>query len=641
MARPRKGTTNTSISNGLKPPTSQQFAVSGWSKGLDQMVDPNSIQDNELAVAINVAYKQYGVVTPRQGQSQLGPNVGSTPIQAQGSYKDTNNTRHLMAVINGALVEYNFTSNTWNTISGKTFKQTGDICLLSTYGAIYILDGQTNLTKWDNSTFTTQTPLSTPTGVGTTTTGTFSGTLTQSYRVSAVSKTGETLASTSVTVANCPNTFSSSVYVTLSWSAVSGADSYNVYRGTPGNETLLCNVTSLSILDQGQYDSKQSLLFTPLQYDTSGGPIASFGTLYHSVMFLNDPNNPSRIVYSGGGDKIDSFSAGDGGGWYDYNKHDGDKITALQAFQDSLYLFKDRSIGAFAFGSGGEPIVQDVNHAIGCVGFKAVCPVEEDVIFFSRYGVYALGNQPQFLNLVRTSELSQIIHDGLIVGLAQNQFAGVAIAYFNHVVLISVPSGATATGNTTTLAYNRLYLNWSEWRGISANNFIQYVTDDNVLHLYAGRNDGKVWEQFQGNSDNGTAIYFNATLKLFDLNMPEHYKTFERLYMTFGNFNAQNLKVTIIRDGTQVVKQFSLNNGNVNAGFGTAQFGTQQYGIGVTNNSTLSNMSVTKYIELFKDYINVQVIFEDQTIGDTFTINRFAIDWQPTDRPLPSSNRLA
>lgn len=61
-----------------------------------------------------------------------------------------------------------------------------------------------------------------------------SGATTWSYRVSALSATGETLACSAVSVTSKANTLSSTAYNTVTWTAVSGARGYYVYRTAAG-----------------------------------------------------------------------------------------------------------------------------------------------------------------------------------------------------------------------------------------------------------------------------------------------------------------------------------------------------------------------------------------------------------------------
>lgn len=106
----------------------------------------------------------------------------------------------------------------------------------------------------DNETFLLVPPplydgRSTPTGLAVTATGT-TGATTYSYRISAVDDdTGETLACTAVAITDGNATLSATNYNALAWTAVSGADHYNIYGRTSGAERYMTQVDTNSYND--------------------------------------------------------------------------------------------------------------------------------------------------------------------------------------------------------------------------------------------------------------------------------------------------------------------------------------------------------------------------------------------------------
>lgn len=93
-------------------------------------------------------------------------------------------------------------------------------------------------------------PLSTPTGVGITNGGT-AGTTHYSYRVSANSASGETLASVEATTVTGNAALTGTNFNTITWAAVPNAVSYNVYGRTIAAEQKLRTVTALTYNDTG------------------------------------------------------------------------------------------------------------------------------------------------------------------------------------------------------------------------------------------------------------------------------------------------------------------------------------------------------------------------------------------------------
>ena len=93
-----------------------------------------------------------------------------------------------------------------------------------------------------------------PTGVAVANVGA-AGAVTYGYRISALHGAGETTASTTVTTTTGNATLNGSNYNTVTWNAVPGATSYNVYGRTSGTELKLANVVATasapSYNDQG------------------------------------------------------------------------------------------------------------------------------------------------------------------------------------------------------------------------------------------------------------------------------------------------------------------------------------------------------------------------------------------------------
>jgi hypothetical protein len=107
------------------------------------------------------------------------------------------------------------------------------------------------------------------------------GSTTWGYRVTAFSDTGETLASSETQITDGNATLSSTNHNLVSWSAVSGAVKYGVYRttagGTPSSTGLIRTTPELSYRDIGEAASGS----VPSE-DLSGGLVVGTGTVSSS-----------------------------------------------------------------------------------------------------------------------------------------------------------------------------------------------------------------------------------------------------------------------------------------------------------------------------------------------------------------------
>ena len=631
----------------FSPPRTNILAVRGWPRGLNTLVNPNSIRIDELAEAVNVAYAQYGVLTKRLGTS-LVVNLGG-PVQGFGTYNhradDGTVTTYFCAVAGGKLYTIDPINKTKTEITGKTFHPTNRVVLKQGMNYLYIFDGASPLVYWDGTSFHTFTRINPPASVTLTKTGTGTGTTTYSYIVTASNEVDETNGSPAAQMANMPAKLDTNTYITVSWPAVAGAVMYNIYKGTPGNEKYLTSTPATSFIDQGQADAAQSMLIVPPTQNNTAGPVFATGTVYHDAIVGVDITDRTKIWYSAGGDKINSFSYGDGGGWYRYHAEEGEPVNGLEIFaglgRDYLYIFKDHKIGQMAFGVSGEVQVSDVNLAIGAASDASVFLFENDLGFWSQYGAYTLRMEPNLVNVLRVAELTIRVHPTYVNSITRSALRKVCGIYdkANHVMLWSIPNGASE--NNTSLAYDPIYLGFSEYRGIAATAFGRFVDAQNNEYTYGGDKNGNVFRLFDGSSDMGNPIYFRAATKVFDMDAPFSYKYFQRLFLFFGNVNAQNLKVTCIQDGLALLKEFSVASGSGQTGWDMDFWDGQFWDASSGNIISINNRSVLKYLDINKDLFSVQVIYENTSPTDNFEILSMFILWRASNKPLPSSMRVS
>lgn len=122
------------------------------------------------------------------------------------------------------------------------------------------------------------------------------------YVISAVNGSGESWASEASNV-----TLSSTGSVSLTWSAASGATSYNIYRIESSGDIykVASGVTALSFTDNGTGSAYQFALLSAVTPSTSGGTLAD-GEYYYTVTALvggvwTIPSQDTSATVSGGG----------------------------------------------------------------------------------------------------------------------------------------------------------------------------------------------------------------------------------------------------------------------------------------------------------------------------------------------------
>lgn len=629
-------------------PKTQVLSVPGFPRGLNTLVNPNRIRNDELAEAINVAYTQYGVLKKRSGTSLI-VTLPASP-QGFGVYNKRNEdgtvTKYFCAVAGGIFYTIDPIGKTSTEKTGFTFHTTNRVKMVQGLNTLYIFDGSSHLVKWDGTAFTQNTEINSPTSPGVVKGGSGTGSTTHTYIVTASNGVGETLGTTEVHLDTMPEKLNSSTYATFSWTGSAGATLYNIYKSITGahNATYLTSTSSVSFIDQGQADSSQSVTILVPEENTTGGPILSTGTVYHDSLVGVDAKDKSMLWYSGGGEKIESFSPGDGGSWYRYHAEEGEDINGVEVFAglgtDYLYIFKDHKIGQGSFNTSGGLSVKDVNLSVGGSSDAGIIPFEQDMAFWSPYGGYTLRMEPNFVNILRIAELTIRVHPTYVSSVTQSALPGICGVYdkTNHVLLWSIPQGGSE--NTTTLAYDPVYLSFSEYRGIKAKCFTRFVDDNKNEFTYGGDADGRVFRLFEGNDDMGTPITFRVATKCFDMDSPWAYKFVERAYFIFGNINATNLTVNLLQDGVSVLKEFSIASGSGNTGWEVDLWDSILWDTSSGTPVSINNRIVPRHTEIRRDLFSIQAVFEDTSATSNFEILGMYVTYRPSSKPPPSSQRV-
>lgn len=150
--------------------------------------------------------------------------------------------------------------------------------------------------KWALSTVSFAPALAAPTGVTATPTGT--GSISYSYRVTAVAENGvdESLASSTATCSN--NLATAGNYNTVAWGAVSGAARYNVYKLTGGVYAYIGQASGTTFKDDNfAGDQVKSPPEALIDFNNTAGNYPSTGT-YHEQRrwFAGTNNNPQGLL---------------------------------------------------------------------------------------------------------------------------------------------------------------------------------------------------------------------------------------------------------------------------------------------------------------------------------------------------------
>jgi hypothetical protein len=441
------------------------------------------------------------------------------------------------------------------------------------YDRLYLQNGQDPLTYYDGTSITVFTAINKPTNVACSYSHkSYKGasasvspsaspsaepTFVYSYKISAYTEIGETEPSEAVSVTIDKEELSETDCVTLTWTKSTDAVGYNIWGRTSGHWRLLHSIkgeNTATWTDDGT--KEESEVFTPPESNSTAGPKGIYIALYKDSLFVfGDPQNPSRLYYSGGGDRINDFSVSNGGGFLDISKNDGQKGTGLIVFKNTLLCFKEDSIYQFEFTSSGLPQSTQVNASVGCIAPRSIVAVENDIYFASRRGIFTIGNEPGFaFDVLRTNELSSRVRS-IFQSIDSGHIQNIAAVYatksnVNLVIFAFTPSGDSS--NSQAIVYDRERLAWFKWTNIRANCWTNYVDTAGDTHvIYGDDSSGYCKEILSGTSDFGSAItgVFKLRAEEFKEGL-DRYKKLKDVSLVLRKPTG-SVTMSIIKDGTE------------------------------------------------------------------------------------------
>lgn len=561
---------------------------SSFRRGLNLLLQDFELEDEEFRLGTNLKLTGKGILTQRPGTADY-TLLGSGKVRSiKGYYPKASGVSGALIGITdaGYFVKKNGTS--YSVLPGASFASGANFSMAQLYNRMYITSKNYNLTKYDGTTLYPYAGLSTPTGLKLTKSSGTSGVFTFSYRISAESSTGETLACTAVTIANVPETLTTANYITVSWSAVSNAQGYCIYGQEGGNETFMTRVpsTSTSWIDDG--NSLPSLFIFPPEADYTAGPKAEFlQTVNEKLVVYNLDESPSRLMWSGGGENVDKFHWSRGGGYVDISKDDGEEGTGHIEYENRIITFKERSIWQVTLTYNStygvvEPVKRRINGAVGCVAPKTICSVENDVFYVGRragggISVNTIGYQENIAaDTLRTAEVSAKIRP-ILEEVNSARLLEMWAIYYGNVYWLFFPVGASSM---KCVGYDRERMAWIgtfDFPDAPSCGTVYYEQDGTERFLYGDGSDGKVTEISDGYSnDKGTSFDWTFQTKRGVAGDPFRLKnlimTLVHLKNVQGNVSV-NIYIEKSTGQTSTTKSFTVTKTITSAGMGSFRWG--------------------------------------------------------------------
>jgi len=617
----------------FKPPKDVVVTWNTWRKGLNTLLRENEIDGSEMAQATNIILIGSGVPTKRWGSLDYYLSGATGGGRFLGAIKDNLENRQVISMTDwGYMVKKSGASYTM--LTGASWPSGYGVEGVQLGNNVYLTSEAREMVRYDFSTLTAFVTVASPAGLTATNLSSASGTTEWSWRVTASSNSGgETLASAAQSLVSLPQKLSETM-IRLNWTPVSAASGvltgYNVYRGPPGDETWVGGTdnTTTSFDDYGQPSADQ-FKTVPLSNST-GGIKAKFSLRYQDRLILAGiPGEPTKLVISGRYPQQERFDWYAGGGYIYIEPDSEEGITGLATYYQSatssqtIIVFKESSVWEvrlvnITFGEYTilSPTYRLLTRSQGCSSHRSIKPVENDIMFSNRKGLYILRYEPQLMNVINANEISAKIRP-FFEGLTNADHLSGTAAYIDKKYVLSFPN------SKQTIVFDRERLSftgpWPTPFGI--NQWANYIDADGVERWIAIDSDDQMVTEFDKDysDDKGTAINTIFKTRREDFGDWTIFKTINEVFMNFKNMKG-TVTINIYtedRDGiTSVAKSFTINSSGVSGttGMGTGVMGLTQMGA-TSGAATISTGELPKRALLYKSSRIVQI--EVRTTGRT------------------------
>jgi hypothetical protein len=617
----------------FKPRRSINLDWGDFSGGWNNIFRPTELKPTELAEATNLMLTGKGVPTGRWGTGDYFL-AGSNYVRSLGAYINTStDTNELLAITDSGLLTKR-SGASYSIITGASFASGYDSEMVQLGNNMYIVGGNRELTKYTGTALQNYPTISKPTGLGASNFSGASGGTIYSWRITALSQVGETLGSEAVQLSNLPFDLTSTL-IYLNWNAVSTASGvlrgYQLYRGTAGDESYIASVdkNTTEFWDNGYPQSDTLLLPTS---DTTGGPNAKYILKFDDrLVFAGIDGDDSLVFISGRYPYQDRLHWSYGGTYVRVAPDDGESIKGLGiagsnvkggSVPASILVFKGNSTYAVVLKSVtlGNYALTDAQFQklapVGCVNNKTVAQVENDTFFLDRKGIYSIGSEPNFLNEIRSKELSSRIRT-YMRGLTQTDYDEASAGYMDSKYILSFAS------KRETVIYDyerRCFMGpWKTPWGVTR--WLRYFDSTGNEKYLAGADNGYVKEFSPSyNTDSGTVISKTLRTRKEDFGDWSVMKVIKMFNILFRNVKGTvnvNIRLEDRNGVTITTKGFNITGSTGVGGWGTDQWGDVQTGL--TNNAiAIEGEEILRWTQLYKTARVMQVEITTTTGSSNF-----------------------
>jgi hypothetical protein len=559
-------------------------------KGLNLLLRPTELGRDEYTQGDNIMLIGSGVPTGRWGTTKYFSANATGQIRGFGTFANTyTGTSEIIALTDqGFLAKKSGTTST--IITGQSYPSGSVVRSEQLGGITYFVSKDRPLTQYRGISLQVFATLSPPTGLTATNISGVTGTNIQSWRITTLSPTGgETNASGAIVLSNLPQDLTKTL-VRVNWTGTSAAtiSGYQIYRGTQGNERFLAAVgPSITRFDDiGEPASEVALI--PLSNST-GGIKSEFITKVADRLLMVDATDKNKLLISGRYPYQYSFNWVDGGGSIYIDPDSGQDITGIttQPGSNKIVVYKDYAhyaveLSTVSFGSYNllDASYIPISTGTGCSSPDTIQTVENDIFYFGRKGLYVTGYEPNFLNIIRTNEVSARIRPYLDL-LNDNDYKNACALYVDNKYLLSFPN------RKEIVVYDRergaFAGIWKLPWGISK--MIRYIDGSGTERWVIGTTDSNQIYTFETsvNSDDGVTITKTIKTNKEQFNTWTELKIIEIFNVLLRNITGSVTVNILLEDrngATSTVKTFTIVGTAVSGkmGWGASKWGQYVWG---------------------------------------------------------------
>lgn len=624
--------------------------IDKFDKGVNKLVEEVRLKNNEAVEVVNLMLVEDGVWKTRWGSENYTPAIaGVTDIDGFGEYIKSDGTKELIIAADDGKIYKSVDGATPSEISGGTLTGGNMVSMLQINDFLYIVNGVDSMLRYNGSTLASFTERSAPAWGGTPLArgaGLSAGDYTYYYQVTTINEVGETTpnAEQSITVDAERTAWvaADDDYITLSWSAATGATGYQIYIGTESGylkllKTVQPGVTSWN--DDGT-SVANTYIETP-DDNTTGGPMFSQMCMSNNRLWgTKDPDNEYRVHFTGTGSEIGNFSDYYGGGWIDLEKGGREKPIQVVHYQDGTGSGKLTAICNTPEGTGSiwqitisSITVEEESFSVpsafkivGSVGTNApnsVVLAENDVWFGNKRGAFTLGPEKNYYGILRTNELSSRVRP-YWRGIVGSQVENICSYYYDSKVFFSLTT--TGTTNNRTIYYDKERLCWVVDWTIGAKQFGEYTDSNGNTHfLYSEPGSSRLVElsdSFAGDKGSSFSTKYKSPRFLLGDDWTDFgkiRKAFIRLgdpvgTLTFEVLGTQKNKGYSAVTSKEITSLFSL------TGMGWDQMGSVQMGSSDGTPTAYAQASDIRFVKVNKRLRDIQFIVSSESLESNYKL---------------------